>query len=185
MDNGLECNREIYEELIKLLKKLQIKDVAAGSPFASGILDLTKRGDKIAEKLPQKVQEALMEHKLVEVILPAMVEEMLDKFMASHNKGLRRVRPADFPEGDGGQYPQVQGAGNHLRPVHPLALPGPAHQRGIERPEKTGPPFHRQETLRQIREDGKIRHPLIRAAVGIMGFGNEGPQIKGSRGRSR
>ena len=29
-----------------------------------------------------------------------MVEEMLDKFMASHNKGLRRVRPADFPEGD-------------------------------------------------------------------------------------
>lgn len=102
MGNSLESKREIFEELIKLLKKLQIKDVPAGSPFASGILDLTKRGDKIAEKLSEKVQEALKEHKLDEVILPVMVEEMLDKFMASYNKGLKikRVRPTDFPESD-------------------------------------------------------------------------------------
>jgi len=97
----LESNREIYEELIKLLRKLQTTNVAAGSPMASGILDLTKRGDKIAEKLSEKVQAALKEHKLNEVILPVVVEEMLDEFMASYNNNEGgRVRPVKFPEGN-------------------------------------------------------------------------------------
>ncbi|CAG8526019.1 7934_t:CDS:2 [Paraglomus brasilianum] len=54
--------------------------------LVSGILDLTKRGDKIAERLPQDVREALTKHELNEVILPTEVEKMLDEFIASHNK---------------------------------------------------------------------------------------------------
>ncbi|CAG8553974.1 7039_t:CDS:2 [Paraglomus brasilianum] len=65
--------------------------------MGSGILDLTNRGNKIAERLSQDVQEALTKHELEEVILPAEVEKMLDEFIASHNKGLKRVRPINFP----------------------------------------------------------------------------------------
>ena len=54
--------------------------------LVSGILDLTKRGDKIAERLPQDVREALTKHELNEVILPTEVEKMLDEFIASHDK---------------------------------------------------------------------------------------------------
>jgi len=53
--------------------------------MGSGILDLTNRGNKIAERLPQDVQETLTKHELKEVILPTEVEKMLDQFIASHN----------------------------------------------------------------------------------------------------
>ncbi|CAG8452853.1 4386_t:CDS:2 [Paraglomus occultum] len=65
--------------------------------MASGILDLTKCGDRVIERL-KHIQTALMEHdKPDEVSLPPVVEEMLDAFMASHAEVLR---PVEFPKCD-------------------------------------------------------------------------------------
>ena len=76
------AEKQIYEEVRKFLSKLKFKEIATDSPMGSGILDLTNHGNKIAERLPQDVQEALTKHELEEVILPAEVEKMLDEFIA-------------------------------------------------------------------------------------------------------
>ncbi|CAG8604130.1 4692_t:CDS:2, partial [Paraglomus brasilianum] len=69
-DDCSEADKRVYEEVRKLLNNLKPKEIATDSPMGSGILDLTNRGNKIAERLPQDVQETLTKHELKEVILP-------------------------------------------------------------------------------------------------------------------
>ncbi|CAG8622488.1 10401_t:CDS:10, partial [Paraglomus brasilianum] len=76
-DDCSVAEKRIYEEVRKFLSKLKFKEIATDSPMGSGILDLTNHGNKIAERLPQDVQEALTKHELKE--------------------GLKRVRPVNFP----------------------------------------------------------------------------------------
>ncbi|CAG8554929.1 10135_t:CDS:2, partial [Paraglomus brasilianum] len=93
---GRGCNqtkgllKKVYRAVINAFHQLNESDVDYDHPLASGIFDLTMRGDEHATLLPVEIRKLLVEAKnhIRDVKLPEVIQGMIDEFMASC-KGLR------------------------------------------------------------------------------------------------